>query len=209
MGPAVGGRRAVIEGIGGTVFPLLHALFKNAVFLPESFCFLFPLHKTQIGGDLLILAHADPSFLLCVFHIKRALAPMTGRKPKLRYTTRYPSIWAPVTAGRRLPYWAGRFNARFSACDLGVISGKPCFSSQILAPARTNRTFPFSAGSLKLSCAPLVSVTVFLLWFYFIHGPPDCQEVSRENSFGHSAPQKKFGFFLDNRDFLGIIGIAV
>ena len=41
-------RRSVIEHIHRRAFPLLYALLKNAVFLPELYGFLFPIHKVHV-----------------------------------------------------------------------------------------------------------------------------------------------------------------
>ena len=54
VGLAVGRRRTVVKGIGGRILTVLHAFFKDMILPPERLHPMFPLHKVQIRGYLVI-----------------------------------------------------------------------------------------------------------------------------------------------------------
>ena len=61
---AVGCRRAVIKGIIGRAFPLLHTLLENVFLLPEVIYLFLPVHKVQVSVHFIIkhnrLLHGPP-----------------------------------------------------------------------------------------------------------------------------------------------------
>ena len=54
MGLAVGRRRAVIKGIGGTVLARVHAFLKDIVLFPEKAYLFFSVNKIQVCVNFLI-----------------------------------------------------------------------------------------------------------------------------------------------------------
>ncbi|MPN45989.1 hypothetical protein SDC9_193568 [bioreactor metagenome] len=54
VGLAVGGRGAVVEGIGGRAAPQLHAFFKDALLLPESERVFFACREIEGCGNLFV-----------------------------------------------------------------------------------------------------------------------------------------------------------
>ena len=111
---SVRSRRSVIESIGFSFFPVLHTLFKNVIFFPEFFGFLFPVNKLQVCRYFFVLGHGNTPFKkfsldvstsqdaqkfgleVCLpcrpeFHaktrkrvLKKSFRPVIGRKPAYR-----------------------------------------------------------------------------------------------------------------------------
>ena len=98
MGLAVSGGRAIVKGIGLSLFAGFDAFFKDVVILPELLDALFPFHKIEVGRHLFVHVWSN---LLYSCQRKKASAPSTGRRlcfaiPPLPHT----SICVPDNGGK-------------------------------------------------------------------------------------------------------------